>query len=291
MPTTNRSEWRTTRFRLNALHRTPKQTPEVVRFRDAHNLFTLLPARGWGLVKKGPPNGAAWFVPPPGTREPYIIELLIPSRAEIIRLGRAFHADGVPWSGRLEELPARYLPERRIQATSTSFFDPGVPPQVSEIVRPPIFEIGILYTPWHASVEWKDGRETCSVDDRFVVAEDPLIEPASVRIPFVEGGIRLVELDRYERDPAARRACLTHYGTSCQACGTHLETVYGAIGRNVIHVHHLTPLSHQAGEHEVDPIRDLLPLCPNCHAIVHRRDPPLGVEELRSLLAPRRPAR
>jgi 5-methylcytosine-specific restriction protein A len=33
----------------------------------------------------------------------------------------------------------------------------------------------------------------------------------------------------------------------------------------------------------VDPIKDLRPVCPNCHAIIHRTDPPCSVDELRQI--------
>lgn len=85
-----------------------------------------------------------------------------------------------------------------------------------------------------------------------------------------------------ERNPAARDACLRHHGFRCAACNVDFAERYGEIGSGFIHVHHLTPLSTITGAREVDPSRDLIPLCPNCHAMVHRTRPPLTVEALRS---------
>lgn len=93
--------------------------------------------------------------------------------------------------------------------------------------------------------------------------------------------MRQVEVNVYERDSAARQACLKHYGLACAACGLLFEERYRALGANYIHVHHLIPLSEIGESYEIDPVRDLRLICPNCHAMVHRRNPPLTIEELR----------
>jgi 5-methylcytosine-specific restriction protein A len=88
-------------------------------------------------------------------------------------------------------------------------------------------------------------------------------------------------VNAYERDPRARKACLAHHGTNCSVCGFNFESRYGKIGEGFIHVHHLVPLSEVGEDYEVDPIADLLPVCPNCHAMLHRSDPPLSPAGLR----------
>ena len=62
-----------------------------------------------------------------------------------------------------------------------------------------------------------------------------------------------------------------------------MDEIYGPIGSGVIHVHHLVPLADLTGPVKVDPILDLVPLCPNCHNIVHRVSPPLSIEALQDL--------
>ncbi|MGH8226507.1 MAG: HNH endonuclease [Steroidobacteraceae bacterium] len=52
----------------------------------------------------------------------------------------------------------------------------------------------------------------------------------------------------------------------------------------LIHVHHVKPLSAVGRGYQVDPVKDLIPICPNCHAVAHHRDPPYSPEELRDLL-------
>lgn len=95
-----------------------------------------------------------------------------------------------------------------------------------------------------------------------------------------EGAKTRVEVNRYERSPVNRAACIAAHGLRCKACGFDFEEFYGPIGNGYIEVHHTTPVSAMGGAYVVDPIRELAPLCANCHAVVHRRSPPLGVEEL-----------
>lgn len=85
-----------------------------------------------------------------------------------------------------------------------------------------------------------------------------------------------------ERDKVARSKCLAHYGYTCQVCLINFEQEYGEIGKNYIHVHHRIDLASRNGEHTIDPIQDLIPLCPNCHAMVHTQKPAMSIEKLRS---------
>ena len=101
---------------------------------------------------------------------------------------------------------------------------------------------------------------------------------------FEEGTTVRVLVNRYERDPKARAKCIEHHGTRCAICKLDFETRYGEIGQGFIHVHHLRPLGRLKSSYRLDPVRDLVPLCPNCHAMLHRRDPPYDVEQLRRRL-------
>jgi len=96
-----------------------------------------------------------------------------------------------------------------------------------------------------------------------------------------EGTIRTRTVTTYERDPIARTQCLDHYGTSCQICNFSFQDFYGEIGTDYIEVHHIVPLSDIQGEHTVDPVNDLIPLCPNCHRMIHKRKPPYSIDEIR----------
>lgn len=102
---------------------------------------------------------------------------------------------------------------------------------------------------------------------------------------FVEGQRHLLISYRSERDAIARLRCIEHYGTECVVCGFDFGKKFGDIGDGFIHVHHLKPISEQPEAYEVDPIRDLRPICPNCHAMLHRRSPPYSIEELSEIIS------
>lgn len=99
-----------------------------------------------------------------------------------------------------------------------------------------------------------------------------------------EGAVRQVTVNAYERNDKARSACIAHYGARCFICGFDFQTQYGGIGIGVIHVHHLKPLSAIGTVHDVDPITDLRPICPNCHTAIHLREPPFSIDEIRNSL-------
>jgi hypothetical protein len=101
---------------------------------------------------------------------------------------------------------------------------------------------------------------------------------------FPEGARKTSVLNAFERNPQARRQCLAHYGYRCSVCSLDLGERYGDAGRELIHVHHLRPLAEIDGPYNVDPIADLCPVCPNCHAVIHRADPPYSLDDVRAML-------
>ena len=104
---------------------------------------------------------------------------------------------------------------------------------------------------------------------------------------FSEGTLERVEVNRYERDRRARRLCLARWGYRCSVCDLDFGERYGDLGQDFIHVHHTMELSSVGPGYRVDPVNDLRPVCPNCHAMVHRHRPALTVDELRQILRPR----
>jgi len=101
---------------------------------------------------------------------------------------------------------------------------------------------------------------------------------------FFEGATKQVSINVYERDPQARIVCIQHYGTQCSVCGFDFEKVYGELGEGFIHVHHLKSISEIGRKYEVDPIKDLRPVCPNCHAMIHKRKPAYTIKELKTII-------
>lgn len=101
---------------------------------------------------------------------------------------------------------------------------------------------------------------------------------------LVEGAKKAVVVNAYERNPVARRKCLEHYGCTCSVCLFRFADKYGDLGADYIHVHHEIDLAEIGEEYEVDPINDLKPVCPNCHAMLHQKRPAYTIEELKRII-------
>lgn len=116
--------------------------------------------------------------------------------------------------------------------------------------------------------------------------EEVPILPEEVEKPedYFEGASRSISVNTYERNGVARAKCLAHYGFKCTACAFDFQERYGNLGARYIHVHHLTPIGRIKKEYKLDPIRDLRPICPNCHAMIHRTKTALTIEELKLAL-------
>ncbi|MBX7020801.1 HNH endonuclease, partial [Providencia rettgeri] len=101
---------------------------------------------------------------------------------------------------------------------------------------------------------------------------------------YVEGAKRQIIVNSYERDRVARNKAIEIHGINCLVCGMNFESVYGEIGIGFIHIHHLKPLYTIDEEYSVNPELDLVPVCPNCHAMLHRNKEMLSIEELKNLI-------
>jgi 5-methylcytosine-specific restriction protein A len=102
---------------------------------------------------------------------------------------------------------------------------------------------------------------------------------------YAEGNSNQVVVTKYERNPYARETCINHYGYTCVVCDFNFEKVYGDLGKNFIHVHHLKQVATIKKEYNIDPIKDLRPVCPNCHAMIHKNPKkPYSIEEIKELI-------
>lgn len=102
---------------------------------------------------------------------------------------------------------------------------------------------------------------------------------------FPEGAKLTVQVNRYERNPEARAKCIEIHGTRCEICKMSFAETYGFFAKDFIHVHHKTPLHQISESYEVNPETDLIPVCPNCHAMLHRQENgcSMTVERLKQL--------
>jgi len=101
----------------------------------------------------------------------------------------------------------------------------------------------------------------------------------------LEGSKRTITVNSYERNIIARNKCISHYGAKCVICSMDFSKIYGVIGKGFIHVHHLVELSSIKQEYKVHPVTDLRPVCPNCHAMLHRKKPAYSIEQLIDIMA------
>src|SRR5699024_5468913 len=90
---------------------------------------------------------------------------------------------------------------------------------------------------------------------------------------------------KYERKSKLRLAAIDFHGLNCSVCNINFEKTYGELGKGFIEIHHIKPLYSLEGETNVNPKTDLVPLCPNCHRMIHRqRDNIMTVDELRNII-------
>ncbi|HUP77181.1 MAG TPA: hypothetical protein VM260_01380 [Pirellula sp.] len=119
--------------------------------------------------------------------------------------------------------------------------------------------------------------------------EEIAVQPSYDDLPgddsnYPEGSVSQVLRNSYERSEAARDACIRHHGTTCVVCCFNFGQKYGPKVEGLIHVHHLRELSAIGKLYLVDPILDLRPVCPNCHAVIHSCSPAMSIQEVRKLL-------
>lgn len=165
----------------------------------------------------------------------------------------------------------------------------------SEETWPPSWSRVSLVLKYRIDPEVRDGEQplndTLVWSRLFVAAILALLpvqpmeaEDQSPVVGFVEGGAMTVQSTRYERDRRNRAAAIAIWGCKCQACELDFGRRYGSAAAGFIEVHHTTPVSVLGPGTVVDPARDLIPLCPNCHAVAHRREPPFTIQEIRTML-------
>jgi hypothetical protein len=114
----------------------------------------------------------------------------------------------------------------------------------------------------------------------------PLLPEELAESPgLTQGAVTRITVNAYERNSEARRCCIKHYGARCVICDLDFGEEYGQVAEGLIHVHHLKPISEVGEGYVVDPVEDLRPVCPNCHAVIHlRTDPPYSIEDVKAFL-------
>jgi predicted HNH restriction endonuclease len=135
-----------------------------------------------------------------------------------------------------------------------------------------------------------ENKETNTLTIRNRISSHSAYTPFAINAPFldddadfvnvIEGAKCQITVNFYEREPKARNICIKKWGTNCSVCNINFGRDYGDIGNGFIHVHHLIPISSIKKEYKLNPEKDMRPVCPNCHAMLHRRNPPFSIDEL-----------
>lgn len=216
-------------------------------------------------------------------------------RAYLMRLG--IEPKGIIGSGYVTHSPyeQEHWDEERAAAGDAALF---VDVRFDHLSEEPLIVLAELEEPPFAGVIWTPQGSgiripapvSDALEQMWAQRTGPLQRPEEfVGVPeLVEGAVHTVTVNVYERNVAARRICLSHYGRNCFACGFSFEDFYGEQDSIGLHVHHVRPMSEGRHDYVVDPIQDLRPLCPNCHTAIHLTSPIISPEVLRDRIRERR---
>lgn len=177
------------------------------------------------------------------------------TRVDVHETGTTYEVD------RLRQLPPSHSPQELVLSSTGKNIAPG-------FIRP----YALCQTPDFLSA--------------LPAGQGAFLSPEEGPVPdtYVEGAALRVTVNSYERNAAARKKCISHHGCTCAVCGFDFKNIYGDMGQGFIHVHHVKPLSEIGESYSVDPIADLIPVCPNCHAMLHTSSPAMPVEALKKLI-------
>lgn len=145
------------------------------------------------------------------------------------------------------------------------------------------------------SLDWREDPVLSAADIGATVSamflsllplDDPFLDadPTPEWEFSVEGAATKVISNHYERSRSNRAIAIMVHGTACSTCGFDFEAVYGELGEGYVEIHHLTPVHSMGEARVVNPLEELLPLCANCHRMVHRSAPPISPEALRGTI-------
>jgi hypothetical protein len=143
-----------------------------------------------------------------------------------------------------------------------------------------VFESGVPILQFDTRCKEKDDAIQTTGQQQSLFGPDSLADDAC----GIEGGVVSTDLTRYERDRHLRQEAIRIHGTKCVICGFDFRNTYGNVANGFIHIHHLEALADVGERHKVNPKTDMLPVCPNCHAVIHMKKPPYTIEEVREMI-------
>ena len=151
--------------------------------------------------------------------------------------------------------------------------DMSVEPRYTDVLKWYRLFLKAMNTPAHP-LPVPGEYEIHTDEPRTIVAEDGQ-EAKVISTIYLEGEAGESQPTEWrKRNMLLRQACIDHYKRLhggrlvCECCGFDFTKAYD-IDDEYIEVHHLHPFSQTEGEHEVNAVTDLVPLCANCHRMIH----------------------
>ena len=153
------------------------------------------------------------------------------------------------------------------------------------------YKKGIGWVMWEGLKEAMENLNLDSLSGKELKTENITVNEAAESANdnlYKEGILSQYFVNRYSRNKSARAACVKFHKSICAICDFNFGNTYGSFAEGFIHVHHVTQISDRKEVYLVDPVKDLIPLCPNCHSAIHLSPGKLSVEELRNIVLERR---
>ena len=107
---------------------------------------------------------------------------------------------------------------------------------------------------------------------------EPVVTPAVETVQKAEN--KDLSLDYKTR---LKKECIEYYGAICDICGFDFGYTYGEAYEECIEIHNIHGVEEEVTE-DTHPTQDLIPVCCNCHKVIHSQNPPISVERMRKIV-------
>lgn len=282
-------------IKVESFGRAPKARHGENVYKFAEEQVRPMESNGWFVTSQTRHYVFMRSPPSQNPKGPLILTVKIPDKKQIEDFALELHNKGQRWFGYIGVWQAYFVPSEERQYAVEINLKTRLPiGSPRKYMSEPEFHIGATRI-WSASVRWQnEGVKFWEMRDNLIenfrpeTADNSNAVPTLEQSDLYEGALSRANANSYERNRRARQMCIEYYGSKCAICAIDFGRVYGHKASGLIHVHHLLPLSKIREHYQVDPIKDLIPVCPNCHMVIHSQEPPYGPDDVRSLLAENR---
>jgi len=178
------------------------------------------------------------------------------------------YSDDGHWYATLTRFPAALLDARGYLRFATERDYRRAPISIGKQIR--VRKPGISAVPGYVQVGASEPAVALDVDIHSVAVN--------------EGQRRLVRhLQRERKRTIVRMKKKQAASLDCEVCGFSFGRVYGTCVVDFCEVHHLVPLS-EAVDGTKTRMEDLAIVCANCHRVIHLRNPPYEMDDVRRML-------